>query len=728
MPASNQFTAAAAPITEASTTREHATIALIGNPNTGKTTLFNALTGFRRHVANYPGVTVEIARGPIRGIQRPTELLDLPGTYSLAAHSPDETVVCDALRGRVPDQARPDVVIAIVDASNLKRNLYLLCQLLDSGHPVVVALTMNDVAAARGLRVDGKKLAQRLGVPVIAVDARQPQSVAPLAQAVEDALNVVPPPAAVELPQPLTAVTQQLLDRHPELHRSEALRIITDQAGHAEQLFLGRGGDGALVNTLRVELAAQNVDPTAAEIRARYAWVDRVLGGVVERTLPPGNSWSHRIDAILTHRVGGTIFLLALLYVVFTALYSWAGPLMDGIEWSLAAVGDAISDVLPTGIIRSLVLDGLIAGVGGVLVFLPQILILFLFIAILEDCGYLARAAFLVDRLMRPLGLSGRAFIPLLSSFACAVPAIMGTRAIADRRERFITILIAPFMSCSARLPVYVLLIGALVPPVAWLGGWARLDALVMLAMYLVGVSVAIPIAWLLRHTTFSGPASGFVLELPSYKLPRLRTVGQRVYMAGKDFVIRAGSIILIASIVIWALGYFPRSAATQRAVQAQQQKHNWSDSEFETHLASAYLRDSYLGRLGQTIEPAIRPLGWDWRIGVGVLASFPAREVIVATLGTIFNLEAGSEEDTAPLEQAIQEAAWPDTGRPLFTLPVALSLMVFFALCAQCVSTLAVIRRETGTWLWPLVSFGGMTAIAYVAALLVAQVGAVLS
>lgn len=365
---------------------------------------------------------------------------------------------------------------------------------------------------------------------------------------------------------------------------------------------------------------------------------------------------------------------------------------------------------------QSLVVDGVIGGVGGVLVFLPQIMILFALIAVLEDCGYMARAAFMMDRVMQFAGLSGRAFIPLLSSFACAVPAIMGTRVIADRRERFVTILIAPFMSCSARLPVYVLMIAAFVPAHSYLGGWIGLHGLVMLGAYLVGVGVALPIAWLLKRTAFRGPNPGFLLELPGYQWPRIRTVALRVYLAAREFVVRAGTVILAVNLVVWALAYFPRSDATAQAMDATAVAQGWDAERRDAELEGAYLRDSYLGRAGHWIEPAVAPLGWDWRIGMAVLASFPAREVVVGALGTIFNLGGNVTEESQELRAALQRATHPD-GRPLFTLPVALSIMVFFALCAQCVSTLVIIGRETRSWRWPIASFVFMTTIAYLAA-----------
>ncbi len=693
-------------------------VALVGNPNTGKTALFNALTGFRRHVANYPGVTVDVARGPIRDAGRPIELVDLPGSYSLAAASPDEMVLCSALCGRAGGALRPVVILAVVDASNPVRNLYLVSQLLEVGLPVVVALNMIDIARSRGIEIDAERLSERLGVPVVPVIATQPQTVRPLVKVLEAAVDLDPPLPGVELPAALQEEIRRLREESDvDLAASEALRILVDREGHAEQQFVARGGGLDAVEAARRRLEAAGVNPGPDEVRARYAWIDRTLSGVIERRLRSGRAWSDRLDQLLTHRVGGSALLIAVLYGLFYAIYSGSGPLMDGVEGLFGWLGGLATRALPPGPVQSLAVDGLIGGVGGVLAFLPQILILFLFIAILEDCGYMSRAAFMVDRLMRPMGLSGRAFIPLLSSFACAVPAIMGARAIADRRERFITILIIPFLSCAARLPVYVLLIGAFVPAKVWLGGWLRLDALVMVAMYLVGVVFAVPIAMLLKRTVFAGPPAGFLLELPSYKLPRLRTVFQRVYLAGRSFLIRAGTIILVVNLVVWVLGYFPRSSATQAAVAQQRVAQGWDKATYEAELAGAYLRESYLGRLGHAMEPAIRPLGWDWRIGVGVAASFPAREVIIATLGTVVNLGQETAAEPASLRTAVRQMKREDTGEPLFTLSVALSVMVFFALCAQCSATLVVMGRETGSWRWPVASFVVMTTLAYFAA-----------
>lgn len=698
-------------------------VALVGNPNAGKTTLFNALTGYNRHVANYPGVTVDVADGLIRDMPRAFELLDLPGTYSLAAVSPDEMVVCNALHGRLAGRAAPDCILAILDAANLPRNLYLLSQLLDLGRPLVVALNMSDVAERRGLRIDHAALSRELQTPVVPIIATDPATLPPLRRALQQACQA--PPTAVRAPLPATLLqeAQALADElGGALAPAEALRVLVDREGAAGALYARLRGSPESLHAARERLAAAGVGGAAAEIRARYAWINDIVSRTVARSLPVGSGLSARVDRWLTHRLYGALTLLLVLAVVFQAVFAWAEPLMRLIDEELfGTLRQWTAAGLPEGMLNSLLVDGVLGGVGGVLVFLPQIMILFALIAILEDCGYMARAAFMMDRLMSWVGLSGRAFIPLLSSFACAVPAIMGTRVIADRRERFVTIMIAPFMSCSARLPVYVLLIGAFVPAKAVIGGFVTLPGLVMLGMYLVGVAVAIPLAWLMKRTAFRGPASTFLLELPAYKWPRPRAIWQRVYFAARGFVVRAGTVILAVSIIVWGLAYFPRDPQVAAAAASRAAADNLPPEQVEHEVEGALLRHSILGRVGRAIEPVLRPIGWDWRIGMAVVASFPAREVVVATLGTIFNLGADEDEESEGLRAALEKATWEDSGKPLFTLPVALSLMVFFALCAQCASTLAVIRRETGSWAWAAVSFFGMTAIAYVAALLTA-------
>lgn len=719
-PRSHESGAASTPLVQLGGVRQR-TIALVGNPNTGKTSLFNALTGYRRRVANYPGVTVDVGSGPLRGADHSIRLLDLPGTYSLAARSPDEAIVCDALCGRVPGHPRPDAILAVVDASNVSRSLYLVSQLREIGLPMVVALNMVDVAAARGIGIDAERLAKRVGAPVIPVVAVQDRTLPPLLAALRTADQQPPPRDPIDLgPEIESAIRTLQSDGQPKASWAEALRLLADERDDQTPT--------PACAVARARLAAAGVRPALVEVAARQAWVARTLDGVVSRPQQPRVTLSDRIDGILTHRVAGALFLAVTLFVLFQAIFRWSAPLMDAIDGAFGRLAAWVGAWAPEGALQSLIADGVIAGVGGVLVFLPQIVILYAAIAVLEDCGYMARAAYMMDRLMRSFGLSGRAFIPLLSSFACAVPAILGTRTIADRRERYVTILIAPFMSCSARLPVYALLISAFFPATLYLGGWVGMQGIVLFAMYLVGVVAALPIAWLLRRTALHGPPTTFLMELPSYKWPRLRTIWQRVSSAGLDFTVRAGTVILLVNLVVWALAYFPHSDATRAAVMQSATAAGWAEQRTAEELDGAYLRDSFLGRLGQALEPAFRPLGWDWRIGVGVLASFPAREVVIATLGTVYNLGGEVDESSSSLREALRAARWPGTDEPVFTRPVALSIMVFFALCAQCSSTLVMIGRETRSWRWPVASFLGMTGLAYFAAWLTSAIGRILA
>lgn len=716
--------------------RATVTVALVGNPNTGKTSVFNALTGLSQQVANYPGVTVERVSGTLWTRHGPVQVVDLPGTYSLAARSPDELVAVDMLLGQLEGEHGVDAVVAIVDASNLVRNLYLLSQVFELGLPVVVALTMPDMAERNGRPVDAEALSALLGVPVVPVRADRREGIDALVEAIERSLDSQTGPPRESLPE-LPASLRDAVDAlraefgdavrrefGHELTPAEALRAVVDVDGEIPQRLARRLGPAfeARLAELRREIAGER-SPAALEASARYAWAERVYDRAIARVAPrDGQTLSDRIDTLLTHRVWGTVVLLAVLGGVFQAIYAGARPLMDLISGATALAASAVTATLPAGPLESLLADGVIGGVGAVIVFLPQILLLFVFVAILEDCGYMARAAFLMDRLLTRVGLSGQSVIPLLSSFACAVPGIMAARGIADRRDRLATILVAPLMSCSARLPVYVLLIGAFVPERSWLGGLVGLQGLVLLAAHLIGVAVAVPVVWLLRLTILSGRVPAFVLELPAYRLPNLRAVLMRAWLQGREFLVRAGTLILAASVVVWALTYFPRpeeiarhyDELRERAVTVSQER------ALDAAEQAEYLQQSYMGRFGRAIEPVVRPLGWDWRIGMAAVASFPAREVIIAVLGTILGVEDASE-DSPDMIRRVQSARRAD-GTPLFTLPVALSLLVFMALCAQCVSTLAVMRRETGSWRWPAFAFGYMTVLAWIGAALTYQ------
>ncbi|HVC95207.1 MAG TPA: ferrous iron transport protein B [Pirellulales bacterium] len=732
------------------------TVALLGNPNTGKSTLFNGLAGVRQRVGNYPGVTVEKKIGHLTHAGRRFTLIDLPGTYSLAPRSPDEMVAVDVLLGRRGDLPPPNVVLSIVDASNLERNLYLVSQVLELGLPTVVALNMTDVALQRGIAIDVARLSAQLGVPVVEVQAHRRRGLAELKAALASAAGVAARPPTSPFPVAFQQEVDLLASHLDEsasngtapLPRYLVERLLLDTAGYltSQLLDAGQKAPVELLVEARGRLAEAGCAVPAVEALARYGWVATVLQGVMTRRATRPVTTSDRIDHVLTHRLWGTLFFLLMMVVVFQSVFNVAAWPMEWIKDAQAAVGDWATKHMVDGALRSLVVKGLIGGVGGVVIFLPQIMILFLFIAVLEDCGYMARAAYLMDRLMVRVGLSGKSFIPLLSSFACAIPGVMATRVIENRRDRLTTILVAPLMSCSARLPVYTLLIAAFIPKRSYVGGLLGLQGLTMTAMYLVGVVTAMFVALLLKKTLLRGPTPSFVMELPSYKWPSPATVVYRMVERGWSFVRRAGTLVVAVSVVVWAALYYPhdqlvegpfRERLAENAKKLVQlgkddPRHGAIERDqarLRNEILGAYNRQSYLGRLGHAIEPAVRPLGWDWRIGCAVIASFPAREVVVATLGIIYNLgedvKMDDEESRGQLAAALTSARWDnDIQRPVFNVPVALSIMVFFALCAQCGSTLIVIKRETNSWGWPAFTFVYMTALAYLAALVTYQVG----
>lgn len=695
------------------------TVALVGNPNAGKSTLFNALSGLRQHVGNYPGVTVEMKKGRFIHGGTGFELIDLPGTYSLAPRSPDEMVAVDLLLGRRPEEPRPDVILSIVDASNLDRHLYLTTQLMELGVPIVVAVNMVDVAEAQGIRVDAAALAGRLGVRVVPVQANRGVGLDALRDALKAGTGDKAPAGGPKLPD---AVEEEVggLGAHlrGEVPPFLARRLLLDVGGQTEQWLVAKHGTALKrrLDEARSRLTAAGCPVPAVEARTRYGWIKAATRNAVARPSVRPVTWTDRIDRVLTHRVWGTLVFLAVMFVIFQAIFVGAEYLMAPIERVFAAAGDAVKEALPTGMVRGLVVEGIINGVGGVLVFLPQILLLFAFIAVLEDCGYMARAAFVMDRLMSRCGLSGKSFIPLLSSVACAVPGVMATRVIENRRDRLATILVAPLMSCSARLPVYALLIGAfLTEGFAW---WV--PGATLFGMYLIGFTVAPAVALLLKRTLLRGGTPLFVMELPAYKRPSLRVVLRRVLDAGWAFARRAGTLILASMVVVWALLYFPHTDAEGRPYERRvAEAENEADAN---HVRGEWKRQSYLGMAGRALEPAFEPLGWDWRIGMAALASFPAREVVVGTLGIIYDQGDAAAEES--LRGALRDQWAGDPVRGRYPAAVALSVMVFFALCCQCASTLAVIRRETRSWAWPAFTFAYMTALAYVGALSTFQVG----
>ncbi len=709
------------------------TVALVGNPNAGKSTLFNALSGLRQHVGNYPGVTVELKKGHATIDGRAVEFIDLPGTYSLAARSPDEMVAVDLLLGRRPEEKRPDAILAIVDASNLERHLYLTTQLMELGLPVVLAVNMVDVAAKQGIGVDVEKLSQSTGLPVVAIQANAGIGLDKLKAAILDASGT-PAPARPPLPEAIDRETDALT---AELNGSTppflARRLLLDIGGYAETWLAEKHGPAltAKLEAARLRLTEAGHPIPAAEAKARYGWIRKVVAASVSKPTVRPVTRTDKLDKVLTHKFWGTLVFLAIMFIVFQAIFVFASIPMDAIKEGFKKIGEAIESVMSPGPLRALLVDGVVAGVGGVVVFLPQILFLFAFIAILEDCGYMARAAFLMDKVMSRCGLSGKSFIPLLSSVACAIPGVMATRVIENRRDRLATILVAPLMSCSARLPVYGLLIGAFLTKDRpfWLPGLA------LFGMYMIGFIVAPLVALLLKRTLLKGETPVFVMELPQYKRPSVRTIVRRMLEAGWAFLRRAGTLILASMILIWALLYFPNTDASgakyesklaEIAGQAETAEDDAKESleKQANELRGEWKRNSLLGQFGRSLEPVFRPLGWDWKIGVAALASFPAREVIVGTLGILYDQGDVDEEKEEQLQDEIKIRWTEDPERGRYAVPTAFSVMVFFALCCQCVSTLAVIRRETKSWAWPAFTFAYMTALAYVAALVVFQVG----
>lgn len=726
-------------------------IALIGNPNTGKSSLFNILTGMRQRVGNYSGVTVEKKTGiwQMAGGQE-VELIDLPGTYSLSASSLDERVAVDVITGHGMGGRAPDLVVVVVDVENLRRNLFLASQASELGVPMVIALNCWDVAERKGLQIDSKLLAQRFGVPVVPTIAKRKSGTMELAKAVEKALETRPTMVRPLWPEPVQNAIRKLqqelvTERGEALREGELQRLLFDRRSAVrERLKTPASEHAPIIEAVREQLYKDGFQPDAAESTLRFRFLNPLLNDVLERQAAmKRRSKSEGIDQLLLHKFWGLLVFMGMMYVVFQSVYTWAGPVMGLIESAVAwAQGIASEALAGTPMLQSLIADGIIGGVGAFLVFLPQILVLFFFISLLEASGYMARAAFLMDKLFQWCGLNGKSFVPLLTSFACAIPGIMATRTINDNKARLITILVAPLMSCSARLPVYLLLIGAFIEP----RYGSNVAGATLFAMHFVGALVAAPFAWVLNKTVNRGrKPTPFVMELPHYRVPQVKLIIIRMYESGKEFVVRAGTVIFAMTIIIWALLYFPRPAelkdqfATEYITRISQNSTPGiaasieldanQSSELERQLAARYLEQSYMGRFGKFVQPIFEPAGYDWKITVGVLASFPAREIIVSTLGITYALGGEVDEASDDLRKTLSHAKWetgPRAGEPVFNIPVALSIMVFFALCMQCGATLAVIAKELN-WRWAAVSFIALTSLAWLAAVLVYQIGTLL-
>ena len=719
-------------------------VLVAGNPNAGKTTIFNALTGARARVGNYPGVTVSRASRRITlpsGVS--TELVDLPGTYSLSTHSPDEQVAVDEILGRRGDP--PDVVVVVVDAGAIERGLYLALQVVETGVPTVVALNMVDEAAAAGMEIDAGRLGEWLGARVVPTVAPAGQGLDALRAAIDDTIGLAPRgeaarnglPATVE--SAVTDVEQALggtqLSRTPAARRSWAVwSLLSHESDEDDVEGLERPVREA-VDAARRRAAADGVDLYEALITARYRWIEAVVADVRQGAASVRRTWTDRIDGILTHKLYGMAAFAAVMALLFEALFSWSEPFIGAIESAAGWLQSGVAALLPEGALADLMVDGVIAGVGNVVVFVPQIAMLSFFIAVLEDAGYLARVAFVIDRVMGRIGLHGKAFVPMLSGFACAIPGIMATRTIEGRRDRLITMLTLPMISCSARLPVFALVTAVVFAGDARVFGLFSAGAVVLFAMYSLSVGATLSAAAVLRRTVLRGPRLPIVLELPPYRMPVWRDTLLVTWRRVRKFLIDAGTIILTMTIILWALLSYPRSAAiterydAQRTTAAASIADPGAQAEEIARLdgleAGERLRYSVAGRVGQLIEPAIEPLGYDWRIGVGILGAFAAREVFVSTLGIVFGI-AEADEESPSLRASLQNATHPD-GSPLMTPLAGVSLMVFFVLACQCMSTIGVVRRESGTWRWPIFMFAYMSVLAYGASLMVYQAGTLL-
>ena len=695
-------------------------IALVGNPNSGKSSLFNNLTGLNQKVGNFPGVTVDKKAGFVQiAPHLNAKIFDLPGTYSLYPRREDEWVAYRVLMQQDP-HVKPEILILVADASNLKRNLLFVSQIIDLKIPVVVALTMLDVARQKEITVDVPELERELGVPVIPVNPRKNKGISQLKKAIEQTANHLykaPVRDFINNEALAESAIGNVKELIPELSDYKAIHYLINH-----ESFLLDDHLQTSIESIEEKNQFNHTKVQAEEIVQRYQRISHVLKqSVSEPSVLQKTLFTEKLDNILLHRVWGYGILLLVLFLLFQSIFWLAEYPMTFIEWSFATFGAWLGSTLPEAWWSDLLINGIVAGIGGIVIFVPQIMILFGLISILEDTGYMARISFLTDKLMRKVGLNGKSVMPMISGFACAVPAIMSARNIENRKERLLTILITPLMSCSARLPVYTILISLVIPKVMFLG-FLGLQGLVMMGLYLLGIVMALLVAWVARWFINIKEKSFFILELPMYRSPRWKNIFVTMVEKAKIFVFEAGKVIMVISLILWALSSYGPSDRmdTVRAKYENLQKAEGADvDDLEKQKGTELLENSYAGIMGKTIEPVIRPLGYDWKIGIALITSFAAREVFVGTMATLYSVE--EDEEGLMLREKMQQARNPDGSR-VYTLAAGVSLMVFYLLAMQCMSTLAIVKRETRSWKWPMIQLAYMTALAYLMSLLAYQ------
>lgn len=694
-------------------------IALTGNPNTGKSTLFNVLTGLNQKIGNFPGVTIDKKVGYCNLPDgRTAEIVDLPGTYSLYPKSRDESIVFSVLADQ-NNELRPDLVIVILDATNLKRNLLLYTQVADLKIPVIVALNMMDMAKKADINIDVDAFATKLGVPVVPISARKTEGIDQLKQAICFANKIALQQESIDI----DALAPQLISHIKQEIGIDNSYFALQLAHQHETLTFLTSAQNSRIKELEAEFGFHSQKAQGAETITRYNFINDLLyDTVTQKVTAEDETLSNRIDKVLTHKIFGFVIFLGILLFMFQAIFAWSaypmGLISDGFVW----LQSNLHHYLPAGPLTNLLVDGVVAGLSGVMVFIPQIAILFAFISILEDTGYMSRVTFMMDKIMRKVGLNGKSVVPLIGGFACAVPSIMSTRTIENWKDRMITIMVTPLVTCSARLPVYTLLISLVVPNknIWWV---FNMQGLALTAMYLLSLVSAVVVAWVMKHLLKARERGYFIMELPVYRMPRWGNVARSMFDRAKTFVLQAGKVIIAVSVILWVLASYGPGKRMANIEQKYQQPQYISlqklaPDSVRRMKASDKLENSYAGMLGHVIEPVIKPLGFDWKIGIALITSFAAREVFVGTMATMYSVN-GDAEKMESVQQKMHSAKNTQTGEPVFTLAVAMSLMMFYAFAMQCASTVAVVYRETKDWRWPAAQFAYMTVLAYLASII---------